>query len=173
MIGQCDWYQITYNCPYRKALTQWLTAFPSSSNQIGCDYFPRNRVQSKLPTLPWCWHMAQTLSPPFIDLLSQCPERGLRSSALDFIVVRLGIFWPFSTLHTQLKCLCKISKDPMCGPSTHQTTPLLFQPHLPAELPATASWPEPVHCSRPRPWEWCEKHGAHAGNPLHAILLET
>lgn len=141
-MGLRDWYQIADNCPYRKTLTKWLTAFPSSSNQIGCDYFPSTRVQSNLPTLPWCWHMAPTPSQPFIDLLSQCPEWGLRSPALDFIVVRLGLFWPLSTLHTQLKCLGKVSKDPMCGPSTHQTTPLLLQRHMPAEVATRAFLPE-------------------------------
>ncbi len=139
MTGLCDQYQITDNCPYRKAPTKWPTAFPSSSNQIGCDY---RRVRSKLPTRPRCWHIARTPSQPFSDLLSQCPEWGLHSSALGFIVVRLGLFWPFSTLHTQLKCLGKVSKDPMCGPSTHQTTPLLLQPYMPAEQATRASSPE-------------------------------
>lgn len=136
MIGQCIWYQITENCPYRKA----LTAFPSSSNRIGCDYFPSNNPNCRPCHDVGTWH-EPSLSQPF-DLLSHCPEWGLRSSAFDFIEPDLDCFWPFSTLHAQLKCLGKISKDPMCGPCTHQTTPLLLQPHMPAELTTRASLPK-------------------------------
>lgn len=76
------------------------------------------------------------------DLLSPCHEWGLRSFALDFIESDLDYFWQLSTLHTQLKCLGKVSTDPMCGPSTHQTTPLLLQPHMPAAPATRASLPE-------------------------------
>lgn len=85
--------------------------------------------------------MARTLTQHF-DLLSQCHEWGLRSFALDFIESDLDYFWQLSTLHTQLKCLGKVSTDPMCGPSTHQTTPLLLQPHMPAQLATRASLPK-------------------------------